>query len=116
MLFEWGRGRGVIPLRVFPPYWLIPLCVFLAHSLPIGPYPSIEWVRSHAILLTLTVYPVEHFNCGTVLNCSGWEAFCIVNSEGNRWVTINGEQYSDEQFADLMRHNGSKVMVIHGGM
>lgn len=42
--------------------------------------------------------------------------FCIVNSEGNRWVTINGEQYSDEQFADLMRHNGSKVMVIHGGM
>lgn len=66
--------------------------------------------------LETVIYPVEHFNCGTVLNCGGWEAFCIVNMEGNRWVTINGEQYSDEQFADLMRHNGVKVMVIHGGM
>lgn len=66
--------------------------------------------------LETVVYLVEHFNCGTVLNCGGWEAFCIVNSEGNRWVTINGEQYSDEQFADLMRHNGDKVMVIHWGL
>lgn len=66
--------------------------------------------------LETVAYPAELFEAGTLLNCGGWEAFCIVNSEGNRWVTINGEQYSDEQFADLMRHNGSKVMVIHGGM
>lgn len=66
--------------------------------------------------LETVAYPVELFSCGTVLNCGGWEAFCIVNSEGNRWVTINGEQYSDEQFVDLMRHNGAKVMVIHWGL
>lgn len=66
--------------------------------------------------LETVVYPVEHFDCGTVLNCGGWEAFCIVNIDGKRWVTINGEQYSDEQLADLMRHNGAKVMVIHWGL
>lgn len=66
--------------------------------------------------LETIAYPVELFEAGTLLNCGGWEAFCIVNSEGNRWVTINGEQYSDEQFADLMRHNGAKVMVIHWGL
>lgn len=66
--------------------------------------------------LETIAYPVELFSCGTVLNCGGWEAFCIMNSEGNRWVTISGEQYSDEQLADLMRHNGAKVMVIHWGL
>lgn len=66
--------------------------------------------------LETIAYPVELFEAGTLLNCGGWEAFCIVNMEGNRWVTINGEQYSDEQFADLMRHNGAKVMVIHWGL
>lgn len=66
--------------------------------------------------LETVAYPVEHFDCGTVLNCGGWEAFCTVNIDGKRWVTINGEQYSDEQFADFMHHNGAKVMVIHWGL
>jgi len=66
--------------------------------------------------LETVVHPVELFEAGTLLNCGGWEAFCIVNSEGDRWVTINGEQYSDEQLADLVRHNGAKVTVIHWGL
>lgn len=81
-------------------------------NIELGP-TEVELINEN---LETVAYPVELFEAGTLLNCSGWEAFCIVNSEGNRWVTINGEQYSDEQFADLMRHNGSKVMVIHGGM
>lgn len=67
--------------------------------------------------LETVVYPVECFYPGTVLNCGGWEAFCITNEElERRWVTINGEQYSDEQFANLIRRCGAKVAVIHWGM
>lgn len=58
-------------------------------------YNDIELINKD---LETIAYPVELFSCGTVLNCGGWEAFCIVNSE---------------QLADLMRHNGAKVMVIH---
>ena len=67
--------------------------------------------------LETDAYPIDCFEPGTLLNCGGWEAFCTSNGEvGRRWVTFSGEQYSDEQFADLMRHNGAKVMVIHWGM
>jgi hypothetical protein len=67
--------------------------------------------------LETVTYSVENFDTGTLLNCGGWEAFLIVNGElGRRWVTFSGEQYSDEQLADLMRHNGAKVTVIHWGM
>lgn len=67
--------------------------------------------------LGTVIYPIEHFSCGTVLNCGGWVAFCIINNRsGRHWVTANGEQFSDEQLADLTRYNGSKVMVIHEGM
>ena len=67
--------------------------------------------------LETVTYSVENFDTGTLLNCGGWEAFLIVNGElGRRWVTFSGEQYSDEQLADLMRHNGAKVTVIHWGL
>lgn len=66
--------------------------------------------------LETVVYPVENFDTGTLLNCGGWEAFLINGELGRRWVTFSGEQYSDEQPADLMRHNGAKVMVIHWGL
>lgn len=67
--------------------------------------------------LETIAYPVELFETGTLLNCGGWEAFCITKDElGRRWVTFSGERYSDEQFVDLMRHNGAKVMVIHWGV
>jgi hypothetical protein len=67
--------------------------------------------------LETVVYPVEEFDIGTLLNCGGWEAFLIGDGElGRRWVTFSGEQYADEQLADLMRHNGAKVMVIHWGL
>lgn len=67
--------------------------------------------------LETTAYPVTLFECGTLLNCGGWEAFLIINDElERRWVTFSGEQYSDGQFADHMRRNGAKVMVIHWGL
>lgn len=67
--------------------------------------------------LETVAYPVELFEVGTLLNCGGWEAFCITNEElERRWVTFSGQQYSNEQFVDLLRHNGAKVMVIHQGM
>lgn len=67
--------------------------------------------------LETVVYPVEELDVGTLLNCGGWEAFLIVNGElGRRWVTFSGEQYADEQLADLMRRNGAKVTVIHWGL
>lgn len=66
--------------------------------------------------LETVVYPVEEFDTGTLLNCGGWEAFLINDGPEHRWVTSSGEQYADEQLADLMRHNGSKVSVIHWGM
>lgn len=67
--------------------------------------------------LETVVYDIEDFDIGTLLNCGGWEAFLIVNDKSERrWVTFSGEQYSDEQLADLMRHNGAKVMVIHLGL
>ena len=62
------------------------------------------------------IYPVEEFDVGALLNCGGWEAFLINDGPERRWVTFSGEQYSDEQLADLMRHNGSKVSVIHWGL
>lgn len=66
--------------------------------------------------LETVVYPVEEFDVGTLLNCGGWEAFLIIDGMERRWVTFSGEQYSDEQLADLMRHNGAKVTVIHWGL
>jgi hypothetical protein len=67
--------------------------------------------------LESVAYPVELFETGTLLNCGGWEAFCTVNEElDHRWVTFNGQQYSDGQFANLVRRNGDRVMVIHWGM
>ena len=67
--------------------------------------------------LDTIAYPIELFETGTLLNCDGWEAFLIVNDKlERRWVTLSGQQYSDGQFADLLRHNGAKVVVIHGGM
>lgn len=67
--------------------------------------------------LETVIYPLEEFDTGTLLNCGGWEAFLIVNDGlERRWVTFSGEQYADEQLADLMRHNGSKVTVIHWGL
>lgn len=63
--------------------------------------------------LETVVYPVEEFDIGTLLNCGGWEAFLIKDGPERRWVTFSGEQYADEQLADLMRHNGAKVTVIH---
>lgn len=66
--------------------------------------------------LETVVYPVENFDTGTLLNCGGWEAFLINDGPERRWVTFSGEQYSNEQLADLMRHNGAKVMVIHWGL
>lgn len=66
--------------------------------------------------LETVVYPVEEFDIGTLLNCGGWEAFLINDGPERRWVTFSGEQYADEQLADLMRHNGAKVTVIHWGL
>lgn len=66
--------------------------------------------------LETVVYPVEEFEVGTLLNCGGWEAFLINDGPERRWVTFSDEQYADEQLADLMRHNGSKVSVIHWGL
>lgn len=67
--------------------------------------------------LETVVYNLEYFATGTLLNCGGWEAFLIANDKSERrWVTFSGEQYSDERLADLMRHNGAKVMVIHWGI
>lgn len=66
--------------------------------------------------LETVVYPVEEFDVGTLLNCGGWEAFLTIDGMERRWVTFSGEQYADEQLADLMRHNGTKVMVIHWGL
>lgn len=66
--------------------------------------------------LETVVYPVEEFDVGTLLNCGGWEAFLINDGPERRWVTFSGEQYADEQLADLMRHNGAKVTVIHWGL
>lgn len=66
--------------------------------------------------LETVVYPVEEFDTGTLLNCGGWEAFLINDGPERRWVTFSGEQYSDEQLAVLLRHNGAKVMVIHWGL
>lgn len=66
--------------------------------------------------LETVVYPVEEFDVGTLLNCGGWEAFLIIDGMERRWVTFSGEQYADEQLADLMRHNGAKVTVIHWGL
>ena len=83
--------------------------------------PEIELTATEVELITKELgsvaYPVGLFETGTLLNCGGWEAFCIVNEElDRRWVTFNGQQYSDEQFAALMRRNGGRVMVIHWGM
>ena len=66
--------------------------------------------------LETVVYPVEEFDVSTLLNCGGWEAFLIIDGMERRWVTFSGEQYADEQLADLMRHNGAKVTVIHWGL
>ena len=66
--------------------------------------------------LETSVADLEYFRSGTLLNCGGWEAFRFVNdNQEYSWVTFSGEQLSDEQLADLMRHNGSNVMVIHEG-
>lgn len=66
--------------------------------------------------LETVVYSVEEFDVGTLLNCGGWEAFLINDGPKRRWVTFSGEQYADEQLADLMHHNGAKVTVIHWGL
>lgn len=87
--------------------------VYNNDSIELGP-TEVELINKN---LETVAYPAELFEVGTLLNCGGWEAFCITNEElERRWVTFNGQQYSDGQLADLLRHNGSKVMVIHGGM
>lgn len=66
--------------------------------------------------LETSIEDLEYFRSGTLLNCGGWEAFRFVNNNQEyAWMTFNGEQLSDEQLADLMRHNGSNAMVIHEG-
>lgn len=66
--------------------------------------------------LETSIADLKYFRSGTLLNCGGWEAFRFVNNNQEyAWMTFNGEQLSDEQLADLMRHNGSNVMVIHEG-
>lgn len=82
---------------------------------------SIELGPTDVLLITndleTVAYRVELFETGTLLNCGGWVAFLITNYElERRWVTFNGQQYSDGQFVDLMRHNGDKAMVIHWGV
>lgn len=67
--------------------------------------------------LNTTVVDAMGFSSGVLMNMGGWEAFCILNSEFDRyWITYNGEIYDDYEFAELARKCNGKVMVIHGGL
>lgn len=61
-------------------------------------------------------YPIELFKTGTLLNCGGWEAFCITKDElERRWVSgYGGERTHDEMFVSILLHR-DHVFLLHKG-
>nr|DAX24251.1 MAG TPA: hypothetical protein [Caudoviricetes sp.] len=65
----------------------------------------------------LFVADAKELNTGTLILVEDWEVFRVQETpEQEPWITYNGEPYSHEQFAKLMRKQFFKPKIIHVGL
>ena len=65
----------------------------------------------------LFVADAEEFMPGTLILVEDWEVFRILEtSEQQSWITYSGEQYTNKQFAELMRKQFVKPKIVHVGL
>ena len=53
---------------------------------------------------------------GTVICVGGWEAMRIVETDNKAWVKYDGQTYTHEEFADIVRSAYDVVRVVHYGI
>lgn len=65
----------------------------------------------------LFIADAKQFEVGTLIVVDGYEAFRILEtSEQKSWITYSGEALTHGKFAELMREQIVKPVIVHNGM
>lgn len=65
----------------------------------------------------LFIADAKQFEAGTLIVVDGYEAFRILEtSEQKSWITYSGEALTHGKFAELMREQIVKPVIVHNGM